>query len=87
MTNYRPQALQLSSKFKFLRGSTVAFPRNQRQMEYLHCNFIVTCSKKGGKGSGRSKKKALRGKVVGSVVLPDSRETAVRGMDDIRAFD
>ena len=56
-------------------------------MEYLHCNFVVTCSKKGGKGSGRSKKKALRGKVVDSVVLPDSRETAVRGMDDIRAFD
>jgi hypothetical protein len=87
MTNYGPQALQLSSKFRFLRGSTVAFPSNQQQMEYLHFRFVVTCSRKGGKGSGRSKKKAFRGKVVDRVVLPDSRETAVRGMNYICAFD
>ena len=86
-TNYGPQALQLSSKFRFLRGSTVAFPCNQQQMESLHCKFVVTCSRKGSKGSGRSKKKAFRGKLVDSVVLPDSRETAVCGIKFICAFD
>lgn len=87
MTNHGPQALQLSSKFRFLRGSTVAFPCNQQKMEYFHFKFVITCSRKGSKGSGRSKKKAFRGKVVDKVVLPDSRETAVRGMNYICAFD
>ncbi len=53
------------------------------QLNYFNCNLTITCATK---GSGRSKKKALKGKPGDKLVLPDSRDKAVRGMKWIRGI-
>lgn len=68
----------VSSKYGFLRGFSVSFACTQQQVRCIKHNHTVLCARKGGKGSGRSKKKSTKGKLAEKVVLADSREKAVR---------
>eukprot|EP00890_Picochlorum_soloecismus_P002500 jgi/Picsp_1/3250/NSC_06090-R1_protein len=72
--SYGLRGLHVSSKCGFLRGSSISFPRKLEQLNYFNCNLTITCATK---GSGRSKKKALKGKPGDKLVLPDSRDKAV----------